>query len=212
MAEARQGGSRPHSLAGPPEADRGSRGPQLATPRGSLLRPPPPPLPSSVCVISTCPTAASKRSRGIDLDVFAGEIFAFLGPNGAGKTTTVEILEGYRRRSAGEVRSWVLTRIERAGTGGDVSGWSCRNRSLRLSYRGGVRLALCRLLPRPRARCGDARAGRPGRSGYGSSAAALGGQQRRLDVAWLSSATRSSSSSMSRPPGSTRRPDARPGR
>ena len=40
---------------------------------------------------------------GIDLDVFAGEIFAFLGPNGAGKTTTVEILEGYRRRSAGEV-------------------------------------------------------------------------------------------------------------
>ena len=33
-----------------------------------------------------------------------GEIFAFLGPNGAGKTTTVEILEGYRERSAGEVR------------------------------------------------------------------------------------------------------------
>ena len=41
--------------------------------------------------------------RGIDLDVAAGEIFAFLGPNGAGKTTTVEILEGYRSRSAGEV-------------------------------------------------------------------------------------------------------------
>jgi ABC-2 type transport system ATP-binding protein len=41
--------------------------------------------------------------RGIDLDVQPGEVFAFLGPNGAGKTTTVEILEGYRRRSAGEV-------------------------------------------------------------------------------------------------------------
>jgi len=41
--------------------------------------------------------------RGIDLDVRPGEIFAFLGPNGAGKTTTVEILEGYRKRSAGEV-------------------------------------------------------------------------------------------------------------
>jgi ABC-2 type transport system ATP-binding protein len=41
--------------------------------------------------------------RGIDLEVRAGEVFAFLGPNGAGKTTTVEILEGYRRRSAGEV-------------------------------------------------------------------------------------------------------------
>ncbi len=42
----------------------------------------------------------------IDLAVRAGEVFAFLGPNGAGKTTTVEILEGYRRRTAGE--AWVL--------------------------------------------------------------------------------------------------------
>jgi ABC-2 type transport system ATP-binding protein len=41
--------------------------------------------------------------RGIDLCVRRGEVFAFLGPNGAGKTTTVEILEGYRRRTAGEV-------------------------------------------------------------------------------------------------------------
>jgi ABC-2 type transport system ATP-binding protein len=41
--------------------------------------------------------------RGIDLEVHAGEVFAFLGPNGAGKTTTVEILEGYRKRSGGEV-------------------------------------------------------------------------------------------------------------
>jgi len=41
--------------------------------------------------------------RGIDLKVRRGEIFAFLGPNGAGKTTTVEILEGFRGRSAGQV-------------------------------------------------------------------------------------------------------------
>jgi ABC-2 type transport system ATP-binding protein len=40
---------------------------------------------------------------GIDLQVRRGEIFAFLGPNGAGKTTTVEILEGFRRRTAGQV-------------------------------------------------------------------------------------------------------------
>jgi ABC-2 type transport system ATP-binding protein len=41
---------------------------------------------------------------GLDLDIQRGEIFALLGPNGAGKTTTVEICEGYRDRSAGEVR------------------------------------------------------------------------------------------------------------
>jgi ABC-2 type transport system ATP-binding protein len=46
---------------------------------------------------------ATEAVRGIDLEVMPGEIFAFLGPNGAGKTTTVEILEGYRRRTAGEV-------------------------------------------------------------------------------------------------------------
>ncbi len=42
--------------------------------------------------------------RGVDLQVRRGEIFAFLGPNGAGKTTTVEILEGHRTRTGGDVR------------------------------------------------------------------------------------------------------------
>jgi ABC-2 type transport system ATP-binding protein len=41
--------------------------------------------------------------RGIDFDIERGEVFGLLGPNGAGKTTTVEILEGYRKRDAGEV-------------------------------------------------------------------------------------------------------------
>ncbi len=41
--------------------------------------------------------------KGIDLDIERGEIFALLGPNGAGKTTTVEILEGYRKRTGGDV-------------------------------------------------------------------------------------------------------------
>ena len=40
---------------------------------------------------------------GIDLDIARGETFALLGPNGAGKSTTVEILEGYRLRTSGEV-------------------------------------------------------------------------------------------------------------
>ncbi len=41
--------------------------------------------------------------RGIDFDIRRGETFALLGPNGAGKSTTIEILEGYRDRTAGEV-------------------------------------------------------------------------------------------------------------
>ncbi|MEA2301060.1 MAG: type transport system ATP-binding protein [Solirubrobacteraceae bacterium] len=41
--------------------------------------------------------------KGIDFTVARGEVFGLLGPNGAGKTTTVEILEGYRDRTAGEV-------------------------------------------------------------------------------------------------------------
>jgi ABC-2 type transport system ATP-binding protein len=57
---------------------------------------------------------------GIDLAVYAGEVFAFLGPNGAGKTTTVEILEGYRRRNAGEVS---VLGCDPAKAGGD---WRAR--------------------------------------------------------------------------------------
>jgi ABC-2 type transport system ATP-binding protein len=41
--------------------------------------------------------------RGLSFEVRRGEVFGLLGPNGAGKTTTVEILEGYRSRSDGEV-------------------------------------------------------------------------------------------------------------
>jgi ABC-2 type transport system ATP-binding protein len=40
---------------------------------------------------------------GVDLDVHRGEVVCLLGPNGAGKTTTIEILEGFRARSAGHV-------------------------------------------------------------------------------------------------------------
>ncbi|MFI6575683.1 ABC transporter ATP-binding protein [Nocardiopsis sp. NPDC050513] len=41
--------------------------------------------------------------RGVDLTAHRGEVVALLGPNGAGKTTTVEIMEGFRRRSGGDV-------------------------------------------------------------------------------------------------------------
>jgi ABC-2 type transport system ATP-binding protein len=61
--------------------------------------------------------------RDVSFEVDQGEIFALLGPNGAGKTTTVEILEGFRERSGGEVETlgvdparrdtqrWLRTRI-----------------------------------------------------------------------------------------------------
>jgi len=41
--------------------------------------------------------------KGIDFEIFPGEVFGLLGPNGAGKTTTVEILEGLRPRNSGVV-------------------------------------------------------------------------------------------------------------
>jgi len=61
--------------------------------------------------------------RGIDISVRRGEVFALLGPNGAGKTTTVEILEGYRARSGGEV---------------SVLGYDPAERSLELRRRIGI--------------------------------------------------------------------------
>src|SRR3954454_4070136 len=45
----------------------------------------------------------NEAGRGITFQVNPGEVFGLLGPNGAGKTTTVEILEGYRELTSGEV-------------------------------------------------------------------------------------------------------------
>ena len=66
--------------------------------------------------------------RGIDFSVARGEIFGLLGPNGAGKTTTVEILEGYRDRTGGEVR---------------VLGLDPAQRSIELRERVGIVLQSC---------------------------------------------------------------------
>jgi ABC-2 type transport system ATP-binding protein len=121
--------------------------------------------------------------RGIDLEVRAGEVFAFLGPNGAGKTTTIEILEGYRRRGGGEVA--VL------GEDPEHAGREWRERI-------GIVLQSCRLDPYLTVReslalyAGYYRAPRPieetielvGLDGKADARASSlsGGQQRRLDV------------------------------
>jgi ABC-2 type transport system ATP-binding protein len=48
--------------------------------------------------------AALRAVDGVDLMIESGEVFALLGPNGAGKTTAVEIMEGHRERTSGEVQ------------------------------------------------------------------------------------------------------------
>jgi ABC-2 type transport system ATP-binding protein len=71
--------------------------------------------------------------RGLSFEVERGEVYGLLGPNGAGKTTTVEILEGYRRRSAGEVR---------------VLGHDPAERDRELQQRVGIVLQSCGFYPR----------------------------------------------------------------
>jgi ABC-2 type transport system ATP-binding protein len=41
--------------------------------------------------------------KDVSFKAYQGEVLCLLGPNGAGKTTTIEILEGFRNRSAGWV-------------------------------------------------------------------------------------------------------------
>jgi ABC-2 type transport system ATP-binding protein len=71
--------------------------------------------------------------RGVSFAVERGEVFGLLGPNGAGKTTTVEILEGYRERSAGAVR---------------VLGRDPQRRDRELQQRVGIVLQSCGFYPR----------------------------------------------------------------
>ena len=41
--------------------------------------------------------------RGLNFDVYQGEIFGLLGPNGAGKSTTLEIIETLRQKTSGKI-------------------------------------------------------------------------------------------------------------
>jgi ABC-2 type transport system ATP-binding protein len=122
--------------------------------------------------------------RGVSFVVERGEVFGLLGPNGAGKTTTVEILEGYRRRSAGDV---------------SVLGHDPATRDRELQQRVGIVLQSCGFYPRVTVREAVQHFGkaydRPRDAdetielvGLGEKADARtkelsGGQRRRLDLA-----------------------------
>jgi ABC-2 type transport system ATP-binding protein len=127
---------------------------------------------------------AVEAVAGVDLEIHHGEVFAFLGPNGAGKTTTVEILEGLRQRTAGEVsvlgedparaggawRARVGVVLQESAPEPELSVEECV--SLYAGYYPQPRsvdetLGLVGLADRPSARCGQL----------------SGGQRRRLDVA-----------------------------
>ncbi|WP_346048051.1 ABC transporter ATP-binding protein [Actinomadura chokoriensis] len=122
--------------------------------------------------------------RGVDLDVRAGEVVALLGPNGAGKTTTIEILEGFRRRSSGEVA--VLGADP--GTGGDA--WRARLGIVLQNWQDHPRWRVGQLLahvaafyPRPRD-TGELLAALGLTAQAGQAVGRLsGGQRRRLDIA-----------------------------
>ncbi len=122
--------------------------------------------------------------RGLSFSVDRGQVFGLLGPNGAGKTTTVEILEGYRERSGGEVC---------------VLGHDPEQRARDLQQRVGVVLQSCGFHPQltPLEAVAHARRGYPSPRDPRETIALVGledksevrikslsgGQQRRLDLA-----------------------------
>jgi ABC-2 type transport system ATP-binding protein len=129
---------------------------------------------------------------GVDLDVARGEVVVLLGPNGAGKTTTIEILEGFRMPSDGEVS--VLGMDPAAG---DES-WRARSGVVLQSWRDHPRWTPRRLLShlgryylpfstaeRPRPRDVDELLSLVGlvEQAEQKIVTLSGGQRRRLDVA-----------------------------
>ena len=170
------------SVVQPPARPAGRMGEQPSSPRGADH----PQVSGPVISVRGLRMSygAIEAVSGIDLEVHPGEVFAFLGPNGAGKTTTVEILEGLRQRSAGEVsvlgedparagsawRARIGVVLQESEPEPELTVEECV--SLYAGYYPKSRsvhetLGLVGLIDRPEVRCGQL----------------SGGQRRRLDVA-----------------------------
>ena len=122
--------------------------------------------------------------RGVSFEIAPGETFALLGPNAAGKSTTIEILEGYRRRSAGDVQ---VLGVDPSTGGVD---WKARLGIVLQSSAeaGSVRVReqlshFASFYPRPRAVDATLEAVGLSDAARTSVRALSGGQRRRLDVA-----------------------------
>jgi ABC-2 type transport system ATP-binding protein len=130
--------------------------------------------------------------QGVDFTVGRGEVVTLLGPNGAGKTTTIEILEGFRMRSAGDVE---VLGVDPARGGED---WRARTGVVLQSWRDHPRWTPRRLLrhlgryyapystlDRPRPRDVDELLAMVGLEPQADQKIVTlsGGERRRLDVA-----------------------------
>ena len=129
---------------------------------------------------------------GVDFTARRGEVIALLGPNGAGKTTTIEILEGFRIRSAGEVRVLGEDPAQagedwRAGVGIMLQSWRDhgRWRVRQLLHHLGRFYVPYSTPDRPRPRDVDGLIDTVGLADRASAriASLSGGERRRLDVA-----------------------------
>jgi ABC-2 type transport system ATP-binding protein len=148
----------------------------------------------------------------VSFEVAAGQVVALLGPNGAGKTTTMEILEGYQAPSGGTARVLgedpaCAGRAWRARVGLVLQS-TCLDPQLTVVEALGI---FAGLFPRPRPVAEVLELidppTRPAPGSGGCPAASSGA----LTSGSASSASPSCCSWTSRPPGSTRRPAARPG-
>ena len=160
------------------------------------------------CGTCASPTGRWRRSRGVNLAIVRGEVFGLLGPNGAGKTTIVEILEGHRPRSGGQVGCWASTRSSVSGPFASASGSFPGGRGRLAAHRSRGGRAVQRGVSRPEpvdevvelVGLGEKRAMRES-SALGRTTAPARPRGRR------SPATRRLSSSTSRRRASIRRPD-----